>query len=73
MRIKVDDIHKTAFKTRYGHYEFLVIPFGPTNASVAFMDLMNQVFHTYLDKFVIIFIDDTLVNSKNDKEHSEHF
>ena len=73
LRIKESDVPKTAFKTRYGHYEFLVMPFGLTNAPIAFMDLMNRVFHLYFDQFVIIFIDDILVYSKNAEEHAYHF
>ena len=66
------DVPKTAFRTRYGHYELLVIPFGFTNASTAFMDLMSRVFHPYLDQFVVVFIDDILVYSKDAQEHEQH-
>ncbi|GJR69134.1 retrotransposon protein, putative, ty3-gypsy subclass [Tanacetum coccineum] len=72
LRVREQDFSKTAFRTRYGHYEFLVMPFGLTNAHVVFMDLMNRIFHEYLDKFVIVFIDDILVYSKFEEEHERH-
>ncbi|GKD39357.1 putative reverse transcriptase domain-containing protein [Tanacetum coccineum] len=72
LRVRDEDIPNTAFKTRYGHYEFQVMPFGLTNALTVFMDLMNRVCKPYLDKFVILFIDDILMYSRNKKEHEEH-
>ena len=72
MRVRENDVSKTAFRKRYGHYEFLVMPFGLTNGPTTFMDLMNRVFSPYLDKFVIVFIDDILVYSGGLEEHAEH-
>jgi hypothetical protein len=72
IKIRPCDISKTAFSTRYGLYEYLVMSFGPTNAPTYFMYLMNFVFMTELDKFVVVFIDDILIYSKNEEEHAEH-
>ncbi|GJT18729.1 putative reverse transcriptase domain-containing protein [Tanacetum coccineum] len=72
LRVREEDIPKTAFRTRYGHYEFQVMLFGLTNAPAVFMDLMNRVCKPYLDKFMIVFIDDIMIYSKNKQEHEEH-
>ena len=70
--IKDEDIFKTAFRTIYGHYEFMVMPFGLINTSTNYMCLMNSVLSKYLDKFVVVFIDDILIYSKTKEEHDEH-
>ncbi|KAH0645082.1 hypothetical protein KY284_032966 [Solanum tuberosum] len=72
IRVREKDVPKTAFRTRYGHFEFLVMSFGLTNAPVVFMDLMNSIFRSYLDLFVIVFIDDILVYSRSKDEHTNH-
>nr|KAJ0213173.1 hypothetical protein LSAT_V11C400203150 [Lactuca sativa] len=72
MRVREEDVQNTAVQTRYGHYEFVVMPFGLTNAPATFMDLMNRVCRLMLDRFVIVFIDDILVNSKMREQHEEH-
>ena len=72
LRVKEIDVLKTAFRTHYSHCEFLLTPFRLTNAPAAFMDFMNRVFHPYLDPFVVVFIDDILVYSKDAQEHEHH-
>ncbi|KAL0556882.1 hypothetical protein IC582_005399 [Cucumis melo] len=72
LRIKDEDVPKTAFRSRYGHYEFIVMSFRLTNAPAVFMDLMNRVFREFLDTFVIVFIDDILIYSKTEAEHEKH-
>ncbi|PKA57912.1 RNA-directed DNA polymerase like [Apostasia shenzhenica] len=72
LRIRAQDISKSAFRTKYDHYEFVVMPFGLTNAPAVFMDFMNRIFQPYLDKFIIVFIDDILIYSSSEKVHEEH-
>ena len=72
LKIRLSEIEKTAFTTRYGFYEYTVMSFGLTNALAYFIFLMNKVFMEYLDKFVVVFIDDILVYSKDEEEHEEH-
>lgn len=72
LRVKETDVSKMTFKARYGHYEFLIMPFGLTKALAVFIDLMNRVFQSYLDQFVMVFIDDILKYSKSEAEHEQH-
>jgi hypothetical protein len=72
VRIKEEYINKISFRTRYGHYEFTTVPFGLTNAPIVFMCLMNGTFKNYLDKFVIVFLDDILIYSKLEEQHEKH-
>ena len=72
LRVRDTDIPKTAFRTRYGHFEFMVMPFGLTNALAAFMDLMHRVFLPYLNQFVVVFVDDILIYTQSEWEHEYH-
>jgi len=72
IKVKDNDMQKTTFRTRYRHYEYTVMPFGVTNAPGVFMEYMNCIFHTYLDRFVVVFINDILIYSKSVEEHAEH-
>jgi hypothetical protein len=72
LKIRREDISKTAFHTRYGHYEYVVMPFGLANVPAILMDLMNRVFHDFLDQFVVVFIDDIIIYSKSMEEHEDH-
>ena len=72
LRLRETDIPKTAFRTRYGHFEFTVMPFGLTNALAAFMDLMHRMFQPYLDQFVLVFMDDILIYCRSEWEHEYH-
>ena len=70
--VKPEDVQKTAFRSRYGHYEYVVMPFEVTNALAIFINYMNRIFRPWLDKFVMVFIDDILIYSKNRDEHADH-
>jgi len=70
--VKVEDVQKTTFRSRYGHYEYVVMSFGVTNAPALFMDYMNMIFRLFLDKFVVVFINDILIYSRTHEEHTEH-
>ena len=72
LKVRAEDIEKTTFVSRYGHYEYTVVPYGLTNAPGVFMNLMNKLFMKYLDKFVVVFIGDILIFSKSKEEHAEH-
>ena len=72
IRVRDEDIPKTAFRTYYGHYEYTVISFGLTNTPIVFMDYMNRIFWLYLKKFIMVFIDDIVIYSRTEEEHAEH-
>ena len=72
LRVRETDIPKAAFRTRYGHFEFTMMPLGLTNAPAPFVDLMHRVFQLYLDQFVVVFVDDMLIYSQSEKEHEDH-
>ena len=72
MRVREEDIPKIAFRTRYGHFDFTVMPFGLMNEPAAFMDLMNRVFQPYLDQLVVVFVDEILIYSQSELEHEDH-
>ena len=72
LKVREADIPKMTFRTRYGHYEFTVMPFGLTNAPVAFIDPMHRVFQPYLNRFIVVFVDDILIYSKSKEDHESH-
>lgn len=72
IRVKDEYVHKMVFRTRYGHSEYLVMSFDVYNAPRVIMKYMNRIFHTYFDRFVVVFIDDILIYSKSEEEHAEH-
>ena len=72
LRVREEDIPKTTFRMRYGYFEFTVMPFGLTNALATFIDLMHRVFHPYLDRFVVVFVNDILIYSQSEEEYEDH-